>query len=288
MRGVFANSNGKFRFFLFVFLAVVGLFAGGVAGLLAGTFFGGMSSFYALHTVQFISTVFTFLFPPLTFAYLCNADLYIRKVTDMRVFLLAVAMITVLSPLTDLCGALNQKMKLPEFLEPVERLMRQMEDQMATLTNMLLSKRGVIPLSVNLLVIGVLAGVAEELFFRGALLSLMRRKFKNPHIAIWITAFIFSAIHFQFYGFLPRMLLGGALGYMLYLSGSIWAPVVAHAFNNSVIVVGSYCGFIDSSPDGETWLFFPDKPYLDVLIAIAGLALFICFARLLKSVRRSA
>jgi len=68
----------------------------------------------------------------------------------------------------------------------------------------------------------------------------LAKAFKNVHVAIWTTAIIFSAIHFQFFGFLPRMLLGALFGYVLIYTGSIWMPVLAHFINNSVGVLGYY------------------------------------------------
>jgi len=93
---------------------------------------------------------------------------------------------------------------------------------------------------VNLIIIGLLPAIAEEFLFRGALQQLLYEGFKNIHVAIWVTAIIFSAIHVQFYGFVPRMILGAILGYLFYWSGNIWVPIIGHLFNNGGQVALTY------------------------------------------------
>lgn len=88
----------------------------------------------------------------------------------------------------------------------------------------------------NILVIALLPAIAEELLFRGAVQRSFNRMFNNPHVAIWLAAFIFSAIHVQFFGFFPRMLLGAAFGYIYLWTGSIWYAMFAHFLNNAAAV----------------------------------------------------
>ncbi|MDE6491112.1 MAG: CPBP family intramembrane metalloprotease, partial [Muribaculaceae bacterium] len=114
------------------------------------------------------------------------------------------------------------------------------EERARALTATLMGGGSVMDLIMGLLVVGVLAGVSEELFFRGALQRLLMTRPMNPHVAIWITAVIFSVFHFQFFGFFPRMLLGAFLGYAAWWSGSLWVPVVVHALNNMLVVLASW------------------------------------------------
>ena len=102
-------------------------------------------------------------------------------------------------------------------------------------------------LTIMILIVGVLTGIGEEFVFRGIVQRLFLEKFRNRHIAVWTTAIIFSAIHFQFYGFVPRMLLGAFFGYLLVWSGNIWLPVTAHALNNSLSVIGAYIWGTDNN-----------------------------------------
>jgi len=93
---------------------------------------------------------------------------------------------------------------------------------------------------LNLFIIAILPAVGEEFFFRGVLQKILIRLFKSVHVAIWVTAFIFSAIHFQFFGFVPRFILGLIFGYLFFWSGTLWLPVISHFINNAVPVIMSY------------------------------------------------
>ena len=104
-------------------------------------------------------------------------------------------------------------------------------------TGLLFLDKSMAGLILNLLIIAVVAGLGEELFFRGCLQQIIQKIVKNQHFAVWIAAIVFSAMHFQFYGFIPRVLLGAVLGYMFVWSGTIWVPVVVHTVNNVIGVV---------------------------------------------------
>ncbi|MDE6269714.1 MAG: CPBP family intramembrane metalloprotease, partial [Muribaculaceae bacterium] len=113
----------------------------------------------------------------------------------------------------------------------------------------------------NILIIGVAAGVSEELFFRGALQRLLSTGGMSTHAAVWTAAVVFSAMHLQFFGFVPRMLLGAYFGYLLVWSRSIWLPAAAHALNNTVYVIMQWYYLRNGEPDvtidnvglGSTW-----------------------------------
>lgn len=95
----------------------------------------------------------------------------------------------------------------------------------------------------NVLVIAVTPAICEELFFRGALQRGLLRLTRNPHLAIWIGAAIFSLIHFQLSGSIPRIVLGAALGYLAYYSRSVWPAVIMHFTNNFIAVTLSAIAF---------------------------------------------
>lgn len=130
----------------------------------------------------------------------------------------------------------NEQLILPESLSAIESWMRAAEEQAQESVGILLGQSTVGSLIVSLLIVGVLAGVSEELFFRGALQRIFMSGRMNVHVAIWLTAFVFSAFHLQFFGFLPRLLLGAYFGYLFYWSKSLWLPIVMHVFNNSMVV----------------------------------------------------
>ncbi|MDE6391000.1 MAG: CPBP family intramembrane metalloprotease, partial [Duncaniella sp.] len=108
----------------------------------------------------------------------------------------------------------------------------------------------------SILIVGVLAGLSEELYFRGALQRLLATSPLGAHTAVWVTATLFSLMHMQFYGLVPRILLGALFGYLFLWTGSIWLPVIIHALNNSIYIL-SYrnpTAGIDRFGTGDIWL----------------------------------
>ncbi len=140
-------------------------------------------------------------------------------------------------PLSGRIQNLNENMDLPAFLEPIERFMKSMEDNLTELTEFITTFNSNTQLLAALIIIAVFAGVGEELVFRGIVQRKFYIAFKNPHLAIWISAFIFSAIHLQFYGFFPRMLLGAMFGYFYFWTGNLWVPILGHIFNNGLALI---------------------------------------------------
>jgi membrane protease YdiL (CAAX protease family) len=164
---------------------------------------------------------------------------------NLKKFNLVLAILTLLiilsfSPLLEFSNELNKNMVLPKFLNELEAWMKLKEAQMAEMTKQLLVMKSIPVLLINLLMLAIIPAVGEEFIFRGCLQKIFGHWIGNYHIAIWITAIIFSAIHFQFYGFMPRMLLGALFGYLLVWSGSLWLPILAHFMNNGVAVVTAY------------------------------------------------
>ena len=134
----------------------------------------------------------------------------------------------------------------------LEQWAKALEDSMKELTTYLtkFDSPGYFILAV--VVIAVLPAIGEELIFRGLLQNIFLRMNKNPHIAIWLAAFFFSAIHFQFYGFFPRLFLGALFGYLYFWTGNLLVPIVAHFFNNFFSVAALYAyqrGLTDIDPE---------------------------------------
>ena len=134
----------------------------------------------------------------------------------------------------------NSQMHFPEALSELEHTLRTWEEQAMDSTGTILSGTSVSTLLVNILTVGIITGICEELVFRGTFQRIIGSGAVSPHLAIWITAVIFSILHFQFFGFLPRVLLGAFFGYMFYWTGSIWIAATAHAINNSLYVAVSW------------------------------------------------
>lgn len=194
--------------------------------------------------IQVFAQIGIFIIPPFLFlAYKKVAAidyLTISKRPDFKRMVLGILLIILSSPLILLINEWNQKMVFPEFLKNIETWMRNQEDQLDKLTKIFLQMNSFADLIFNLFMFGALAAIGEELLFRGIGQKLLTEWIKNIHWGIWISATIFSAIHLQFYGFFPRMLLGVLLGYMFYWSGNLWVPIVAHFFNNASQVVMVY------------------------------------------------
>ena len=131
-------------------------------------------------------------------------------------------------------------MSLPESFAGLEAKLRLMEETAGTATFAFLDVSTIGGLLVNLFIIAVLPAIGEEFFFRGILQRLFKDWTKNIHISIFITAFLFSAVHMQFFTFLPRFLLGLLFGYLLFWSKNIWLPVFAHFVNNAIAVLVYY------------------------------------------------
>ncbi|MEO5980200.1 MAG: CPBP family intramembrane glutamic endopeptidase [Chryseolinea sp.] len=150
----------------------------------------------------------------------------------------------------------NLNIHFPEFMRAFEEWAREEEDKLAKVTAVFTNINTPRDLSVSLLVIALLPAIGEELVFRGLLQQEFWRSSKNIHVAIWLSAFVFSAIHMQFYGFIPRLLLGALFGYLYYWSGNLLVAMFAHFFNNAFAVVMVYLNNIKATSinveDGES------------------------------------
>ena len=131
----------------------------------------------------------------------------------------------------------NTQIHLPEAMQAFEALLRRWEDAALQATGVMLDTTSVGGLIVNILVIGIFTGLSEELCFRGCMQRVIASGGINGHVAVWLTAVIFSVLHFQFFGFLPRVLLGAFFGYLFLWTGSIYISAAAHALNNSLYVL---------------------------------------------------
>ncbi|MEY4540577.1 MAG: hypothetical protein RLZZ306_2334 [Bacteroidota bacterium] len=134
----------------------------------------------------------------------------------------------------------NQGISFPESLKGIEKWMKKSEESAGELTKFLTDFKTPSQLIVAMIVVAVLAGISEELLFRGILQNITLKASGNPHVAIWFAAFVFSFIHMQFYGFFPRMLLGALFGYLYYWTKNIWVPIFAHFVNNGFTLLMAY------------------------------------------------
>ncbi len=145
-------------------------------------------------------------------------------------------------PAVELLSSLNASYSFPESMKGIEDYFRAADTSAMEATQHALAGSGVGFYILNLIALAIMPAICEEMFFRGVLQKNLVSMMKNKHIAILLTAFVFSAIHMQFSGLLPRFVLGAVLGYLFYTSGSLWTSIVAHATNNALVVSAAYFG----------------------------------------------
>lgn len=231
---------GAVSFMLLAFIAVIAIY--GMKEML-NTSTGTASSIEVIKLLQLFISTGMFIVPALFFARLesQNWTAYLKfKRFPFVLILIAILIMVSSGPMLELSAELNRNMRLPDFLKGLEQWMLIKEQEMAAMTKQLLLMNTLGVLIFNILMLAVIPAVGEELIFRGCLQKIFAKWTGNKHVAIWLTAIIFSAIHVQFYGFLPRMLLGALFGYLLIWSGTIWIPILGHFINNAVAVITAY------------------------------------------------
>lgn len=215
-----------------------------VMGMLSGLDFSDPESLILLKYFQIFQSFGLFIAPPLIVAWLFHENipeyLSLHRKPLIPAIILVVLLTFIINPFINFTGAINAEMHFPEWMSGVERWMRNAEDTAEKLTKAFLKVDTIGGLLVNLFMIAVLPAIGEELLFRGVIQKLFSQITRNPHWGIWISAALFSALHMQFYGFIPRLLLGGMFGYLLVWSGTLWLPIIAHFINNAAAVVLLY------------------------------------------------
>ena len=240
MKGKISNASILVR--VLVWLGIMGVLTMVAFGV--WFFLPNRDGLVGMKWLQLLQSVATFLLPALAGAYLWSNTpmqwLHLDSKPSWQEALAAVVVMLLAIPGINLLSAWNQQMVLPEWMSGIEQWMRMQEDAAAQLTEQFLRVDTVGGLLVNIGLMALLPAVGEELTFRGVVQGMFTR---NKHVAIWATAAIFSFVHFQFYGFLPRMLLGAMFGYMLWWTGSLWAPMLMHFVNNCAAVVVAYLAY---------------------------------------------
>lgn len=181
-----------------------------------------------------------------------------------QIVALAVVAIFVSQPALNLIGEWNRHLSLPDSLGGLMEWIRRSEADAELISKQMVETHSGWALIANLVVMAILPGFCEEFLFRGVIQPVFFDWFGRKHLAVWTTAFVFSFIHFQFFGFVPRLLLGVMLGYLVMYSGSLWSGVLMHTLNNAFVVIVSWLQYnsllshrVDSLGTGTTaWLGF--------------------------------
>ncbi|OJJ21003.1 hypothetical protein BKI52_10535 [marine bacterium AO1-C] len=197
---------------------------------------------FALLLLQGVSALVGFIIIPLLYLRYFEArkfaSLHERK-TSLVPILLALAVVLVVMPFMSAIIHWNANLQLPGFLSEFEKMAKAKEEQLAQLTSFLTNLKTGGEFFFTLVIIAVIPGIGEEIVFRGIIQKKLTH-LMNPHVAIWLTGFLFSAFHLQFYGLIPRMLLGVLFGYLYYWSGNLWLSILAHFLNNGFTLLMIY------------------------------------------------
>lgn len=275
------NMLGTLFISFFVMLVVVG-FLQGIAGSVVAD---RRTSFLIGATIQ---SLLLFIFPAWLMVCLCTArpaaflgmdrNPGIKPMVGVMLFMILV------TPALNWLVQWNSLMTLPESMSALESTLRQWEEAAARTTDMVLSDSSVWGLVSGVLILGCLTGFAEEMFFRAGIQKALTVSGVNVHVTVWTAAFIFSAVHFQFFGFVPRLVLGASFGYFYYYTSSLWVSAFAHALNNSVVVITAWLtarGYLSAEFDkigtgvsGDAWLAVASMLLTAAFLFLLGRRLF--------------
>ena len=254
------------------------LFVSGLIGVAISAIFMAAGD-TGMKIAQGLSSIFMFVVPPIVYYYVTRMkhqmyDLGFRKPANpWWLLLIGVVLMFISLPVTNQLTRWNEAMSFGGVFEKLEEYLKMLEETAAATTEKMLNVDTIGGLLLNLLVIALIPAVGEELTFRGVLQQGLMRRVKSPHVAILLSAAIFSFIHFQFYGFLPRMFLGILLGYMFYITRSLWTSIAMHFVNNGTAVVVYYLNHkgvvnVDVEHFGEA-----QSPWLVGISAVVTIAL---------------
>ncbi len=238
-----------------------------------------------LFIIQTITEIGVFLIPALLFIFLFRQQYppfwkSFTKTNTTQIPAMLLLMLVSL-PLVALTKYYNELFVFPESLSYWEAFFKKLENEAMHTTELLLNVHSISGLMANLFIAALIPAITEEFFFRGIVQKCLLKCFKNrAHLSVWITAIIFSSIHFQFYGFIPRAILGALLGYIFLYSGSIWLAVIAHFFNNALAVISYFISINYTLPVKENEL---QQPYL--LLTAGCLSLIFCIL-IIKDMRK--
>lgn len=193
---------------------------------------------------QTVQAIGLFIIPPFILGYLFEGNmigyLYLNRNLRFSSFVLVVILMFAMSPFVNFIGELNSNMSFPHWMSGVEEWMRGKENQATEITEAFLNVKTISGLAFNLFMVALIPALGEEFLFRGVVQKIFTRMTRSTHWGIWISAILFSAMHVQFFGFVPRLLLGALFGYLLVWSGSMWLPILGHFLNNALAVVGMF------------------------------------------------
>ena len=285
-KGIWASKSYSSLLYFLPILILSGLLFSHIIGSLICNFLFDVSFFSSTHDIydpenkklidamklfQLFNAIGVFIIPSILFLHFRGKSFYTYlKINSsvffkglLSIFVMALAMI----PVANFLGALNTKLPLPEFLS----FLNEIEAQTLLITEQFLIMDTSIDLFLMLGLIGFVAAVSEELLFRGVLQNLFHEWFGSSHLAIWLSAFLFSVIHLQYHAILPRFVLGALIGYVYVNSGNLISSVLLHFFYNSTLLVMTF--FIQHGGIDASWQEVGEEGLMLVLISVLVLGL---------------
>ncbi len=247
-KAILANREPYRKFLILVGISLILAVISSTIGLLVAQLITGISIFgnasalsnlnnpeviLALKITQLFSAIGTFLLPPLIAAYLFSDNVadYIgaaKKISVLQI-ILAIILLICIQPFVNWMSMVNQGIKMPDW---IENMLNSPGGSAQKIGEALMKGNGMMELLLSLVIISIIPAISEELIFRGVIQKLFIDLSRNKHFGIILTAILFSAMHMDIAGFLPRFALGAILGYMYLWSGSIYLSIVAHFTNN--------------------------------------------------------
>lgn len=257
MKGLLKTKSAGNQFLLLVSIALVSFFLVGLVGTVILSVLTGMdikemgdmtkwdyskpATISFIRGMQIIQFVSLFLIPTFICARLFSTDtrqyLRLRQPSARSYWIIGVLVMILAIPFVQWLGELNRGIRFPS---EIEHWMKAKEAEANKTVMALLSRQTINDLILNIICIAGLAAVGEELLFRGMAQRLLIKMFKSPWPGIIIAAFLFSAMHLQFYGFFPRFVLGILLGIVYWYSGSLWTAILAHFVYDALLITLAY------------------------------------------------
>jgi len=230
-----------------------------------------------LKYIQALSTLGLFVVPPFIVAKIfyghATKPLWLKNKISGRTIVAVVLIMIFALPVINFTAELNSHLKLPEFLKGLEEAMRRAEDNAQFISDIFVNVSSFPAFLFNVVVIAFLPAIGEEVIFRGVFQRYFIEWTKSVHTGVFLAAILFSAFHFQFFGFIPRMLMGILFGYLVIWTKSVWISIIAHFVNNVTAVTFYYLYNIkvinvDVENIGADNTFYILLPSLIILVAL--------------------
>lgn len=203
--------------------------------------FENVRNIAVLKYFQIVQTLGLFVVPPFIIVFFLYGEVWkslqLKSLPEWPMAIRVILIMIIGLPVINLLAMWNLQIDLPQWLNSVEEWMKAMEETAKKLTDMFLTTDSIGGFLINLLMIAILPAVGEELLFRGILQRFLIEWLRNRHVGVLIASILFSALHLQFFGFFPRLLLGILFGYLFLWSKNLWLPILAHFVNNGVAVI---------------------------------------------------